>query len=150
LRIILSQKKKEKGKKMKKGTTTKYHPLDICIGQNIRIFRNKLKLSQLQLANKVAISCGAKFSYQQLQKYESGKNRISANYLLHFSLVLGVPIANFYNGYEQVIKVIEKIQQSYISIDQLSLIVSNIDDSAKKKLLQEIINQANPQFKYYS
>lgn len=56
------------------------------IGRRIRMFRRKEGMSQQNLGEKLGVS------YQQVQKYESGKNRISAEKLILVAQVLDIPI----------------------------------------------------------
>lgn len=60
------------------------HPTDLHIGRRIRLRRTLLGLSQQQLAGAVGVT------FQQIQKYESGANRISAARLYDLSRALGV------------------------------------------------------------
>lgn len=62
------------------------------IGQRIRERRKILKLNQSQLAELMG------FSYQQMQKYETGSSNISAGKLLWFAKILNVPPSYFYDG----------------------------------------------------
>ena len=62
------------------------------IGQRIRQRRKMLQLNQTQLAEMMG------FSYQQMQKYESGSSHVSAGKLLLLAKVLNVPPAYFYEG----------------------------------------------------
>ena len=62
------------------------------IGQRIRERRKLLRLSQGQLADMMG------FSYQQMQKYESGNSQASVGKLLQFARILNVPAAYFYEG----------------------------------------------------
>lgn len=66
--------------------------ISIIIGANIRAARKMRALSLKQLADELEIS------YQQLQKYESGRNRISATKLLMIAHSLGISISYFYRG----------------------------------------------------
>jgi len=66
--------------------------LDLEIGRRLRQSRLVEHLTQAQLAQKVGIS------FQQLQKYENGANRISASRLWSVSQALGLPITYFYEG----------------------------------------------------
>jgi transcriptional regulator with XRE-family HTH domain len=68
------------------------HPTDIHIGQRVREKRMALGLSQTALADKLQIS------FQQVQKYESGANRISGSRLWEMSQVLGEPVSYFFEG----------------------------------------------------
>jgi transcriptional regulator with XRE-family HTH domain len=68
------------------------NPVDIHVGQRVAVRRKLLKLSQTDLANHVG------YSYQQVQKYEKGANRVSASVLFEFSGALGVPASFFFEG----------------------------------------------------
>lgn len=63
---------------------------DIEIGRKIRTLRLERGLSQSRLANGIGLS------FQQLQKYESGANRVSAGRLQRIAELLGVPVTVFY------------------------------------------------------
>lgn len=65
---------------------------DKHIGQKLRELRNRHKLSLQQLAGKFGIA------YQQLQKYETGANRISARALYVMACYFKVPVSYFYEG----------------------------------------------------
>jgi len=66
--------------------------VDCHIGRRVRRRRRLLGLTQLQLGNSVG-TC-----LQQIQKYESGVNRVTAGKLYQISAALGVPIAHFFEG----------------------------------------------------
>jgi transcriptional regulator with XRE-family HTH domain len=68
------------------------HPMDMHIGRQMRLRRQILVLSQMDLAARLNIS------YQQLQKYETGRNRISASRLYQTAQCLGVPVGYFFEG----------------------------------------------------
>lgn len=70
------------------------HPVDVHVGQRVRQRRWMLGLTQHQLAERVGIR------FQQIQKYETGENRMSASRLWSLAKALGVPIAYFYEGLE--------------------------------------------------
>ena len=63
---------------------------DAYVGSRIRIRRKKLGLSQEKLAERIGISM------QQVQKYESGINRVSASRLQQISDTLGVAVSHFF------------------------------------------------------
>ncbi|WEO64054.1 helix-turn-helix domain-containing protein [Rhizobium rhizogenes] len=75
--------------------TQAIHPIDRHVGQQLRIIRIHSNLSQTELGHKVDLS------YQQIQKYESGKNRMSASVLYEIANCLNVPISRFYDGLPQ-------------------------------------------------
>jgi len=71
---------------------TKATKLDAEIGERIRIYRVTRKRSQSWLGEKI------KRSRQQVENYESGKNRISASCLLEVSKILKVSIEKFFSN----------------------------------------------------
>ena len=66
--------------------------IDAHIGQRIRRRRRQLGLTQ----NQLAVACGVRF--QQIQKYESGANRIAASRLWKIAQALQVPLGDFFDG----------------------------------------------------
>lgn len=71
------------------------HPVDAFVGKRIRQRRWMVGVTQQQLADKVGIK------FQQVQKYETGMNRVSASRLWDIAQVLGVEIAYFFDGIGQ-------------------------------------------------
>jgi len=72
------------------------HPVDIHVGQQIRHRRKLLGLTQQKLADAVGIR------FQQVQKYESGANRVSASRLWDLSRALNVPVTYFFDQLEKL------------------------------------------------
>ncbi|RPH72708.1 MAG: XRE family transcriptional regulator [Myxococcaceae bacterium] len=70
--------------------------IDEQIGLRIMQRRNQLKMSQSELGECLGIT------FQQIQKYERGLNRVSASALVFFAKALNAPIAHFYEGIEGV------------------------------------------------
>jgi transcriptional regulator with XRE-family HTH domain len=68
------------------------HPVDVHVGQRVAIRRKLLRMSQKDLAQHVG------YSYQQVQKYEKGLNRVSASVLYEFSNALSVDVSFFFEG----------------------------------------------------
>ena len=68
------------------------HPVDVHVGKRIRHRRWMIGMTQQQLADKVGIK------FQQIQKYETGMNRVSASRLWDISDALGVSISFFFEG----------------------------------------------------
>jgi transcriptional regulator with XRE-family HTH domain len=66
--------------------------IDLLLGRRLRNRRRLMGLTQNQLAVKVGVR------FQQIQKYESGANRISASRLWSFAQALEVPVAYFFDG----------------------------------------------------
>jgi transcriptional regulator with XRE-family HTH domain len=68
------------------------HPVDVHVGKRIRHRRWMNGTTQQQLAEKVGIK------FQQIQKYETGMNRVSASRLWDIAAVLDVPVSFFFLG----------------------------------------------------
>ncbi|MBC8129183.1 MAG: helix-turn-helix transcriptional regulator [Rhizobiaceae bacterium] len=68
----------------------KPNPVDIHVGSRVRLRRTMLGMSQEKLGEALGIT------FQQIQKYEKGSNRIGASRLQRISEVLNVPIAFFF------------------------------------------------------
>jgi transcriptional regulator with XRE-family HTH domain len=66
-------------------------PVDVHVGQRLRLRRSIMGVSQTQLAERVGLT------FQAIQKYERGENRISASRLYQFAQILGVPVAYFFD-----------------------------------------------------
>ncbi|WP_188482090.1 helix-turn-helix domain-containing protein [Marivita lacus] len=74
------------------------HPVDIHVGKRVRHRRWLVGMTQQQLAEKVGIK------FQQIQKYETGANRVSASRLWDIADALDVPVAFFFEGIEDAQK----------------------------------------------
>jgi transcriptional regulator with XRE-family HTH domain len=72
------------------------NPIDVHVGSRVRLRRNMLGLSQEKLGEAIGLT------FQQVQKYERGANRIGASRLLELSRVLGVPVSFFYDDTDPV------------------------------------------------
>lgn len=70
------------------------HPIDIHVGGRVRLRRTMLGMSQDKLAESLGLT------FQQIQKYEKGVNRIGASRVFEISRILGVPIQFFYDDYD--------------------------------------------------
>ena len=70
------------------------HPVDVHVGQRVRQRRWMIGITQQQLAERVGIK------FQQIQKYETGTNRISSSRLWDIAAVLEVPVSFFFDGLE--------------------------------------------------
>ena len=66
--------------------------IDAHVGARIRMRRQLVNMSQERLGELLGIT------FQQVQKYEKGSNRISASRLFYASKTLGVPVQFFYDG----------------------------------------------------
>jgi len=67
-------------------------PVDVLVGQNIRICRLQQNFSQTELGRRIGVT------FQQVQKYEKGANRVGASRLSQIAEVLGVPLLALFDG----------------------------------------------------
>ena len=68
------------------------HPVDILVGRRARERRTLAGMSQTAVAERLGLT------FQQLQKYEKGHNRISASRLYELAQIFDVPVSYFYEG----------------------------------------------------
>jgi transcriptional regulator with XRE-family HTH domain len=69
-----------------------HHPVDVHVGARLKMLRIQKQMSQTAVAERVGLT------FQQIQKYENGSNRISASRLVEFAQALSVPIRAFFEG----------------------------------------------------
>jgi transcriptional regulator with XRE-family HTH domain len=72
------------------------NPIDVRVGARLRLRRNMLGLSQEKLGEMIGLT------FQQVQKYERGANRIGASRLYELSRVLDVPVSFFFEDTDPV------------------------------------------------
>jgi transcriptional regulator with XRE-family HTH domain len=65
-------------------------PLDAMVGAKIRIFRIHRRISQTDLAEQIGVT------FQQVQKYEKGANRVGASRLSRIAAVLGISVGELF------------------------------------------------------
>ncbi|WP_159952664.1 MULTISPECIES: helix-turn-helix domain-containing protein [unclassified Rhizobium] len=65
-------------------------PIDIHVGEMIRLRRRAIGMSQERLGQGLGIT------FQQIQKYEKGTNRVGASRMLNLATILGVPVSYFF------------------------------------------------------
>ena len=69
-------------------------PVDVHVGMRVRTLRKSKKMSQTALAGELGLT------FQQIQTYERGYNRVSSSVLYRISKSLGEPISYFFDGLE--------------------------------------------------
>lgn len=70
------------------------HPVDIHVGKRLRMRRTIMGMSQDALGTAIGIT------FQQIQKYERGANRMGSSRLYEFARILGVDVSYFFEEYE--------------------------------------------------
>lgn len=119
---------------------------DVMIGKKLRQIRNMMGISQSSLANEVGVT------FQQVQKYEKGVNRISSGRLHDFAQILNINVQDFYDEIDsefsgKVSSFAEKDNSEFIKKDVFSSKETvnlvreyyKIKDTAKRKNILEII-----------
>jgi len=84
--------KKEKTMPSKKRSTATHH--DLALGRRLRKLRREKNLTQVEVGNMLGVT------FQQIQKYEQGTNRLKASDLMHLCKTLNVPIETFFGPSE--------------------------------------------------
>ena len=82
---------------------------DIHVGSRVRMARQLIGMSQEKLAEHLGIT------FQQIQKYEKGTNRVSASKLVYISRALHKPVAWFFEGIEQADEADNSLEQIFQS-----------------------------------
>lgn len=89
------------------------HPVDVHVGKRIRHRRWLVGMTQQQLAESVGIK------FQQIQKYETGMNRVSASRLWDIASSLSVPVAFFFEGLSDDAQVSDPVASGEVPLDIL-------------------------------
>ena len=103
------------------------HPVDIHVGGKIRIQRKTQGISQSALAETLGLT------FQQIQKYERGSNRVSASKLFEIANTLQVSIGYFFEGLERTAAGVVSIQ------DESSLILELMSERHGAELAKAFV-----------
>ena len=109
-------------------------PVDVHVGARIRLRRQVLKMSQERLGEQLGVT------FQQVQKYERGANRVGASRLWRLSQVLDVPVSFFFDGLTPEIEAGE-----FADNDQMPIVydfINSSDGVALAKAVSQIKNKA--------
>ncbi len=121
--------------------------IDRLVGQRLRWRRRELRLTQEKLGDLLNLT------FQQVQKYEKGVNRISAGRLYEVAAALGVPIGYFYDGASELLpstsgRVSENLDAgttpvlSPEAVELVTAFESITDPAMRKTLLDTVSNTA--------
>ncbi len=109
----------------------KPHPIDIYVGERIKLRRRALELSQDKVAKLIGVT------FQQMQKYEKGTNRTSASKLYEISKALSVPIQYFFDDFNDEEKILQKAP---IKDNRFLNVLVALKSIKKKKILDQLID----------
>jgi transcriptional regulator with XRE-family HTH domain len=113
---------------------TKVSPTDKHVGSRLRMRRLMLDMSQSDIAEALGLT------FQQVQKYEKGTNRISASRLQQLCRILQVPVAFFFEGAPQAIGLPKSTEVEAESPDYVRDFLSTSDGLALVKAFTRIRN----------
>jgi len=109
-------------------------PVDLHVGARVRLRRLLLGLSQSQLGDAIGMT------FQQVQKYEKGANRISASMLHRISHVLHIPISFFFDAMPDTIQImaVSDVEDVLIRPESADVLLHyyQIPESLRLSLLQ--------------
>jgi len=108
--------------------TGKPNPVDVHVGSRVRLRRTLLGLSQEKLGDALGLT------FQQVQKYERGANRIGASRLFDLSRVLDVPVSFFFD--DMTPDATERKPVVEIDIDEMSQSGFDVDPMARRETLE--------------
>ena len=111
------------------------HPVDVHVGQMVRQRRLQLGMTTRQLGDIVGVT------FQQIQKYESGADRISASRIWNIAAAIGVPVSSFFEGLNGQIPSVSKIRGDLFT-DNEALDVVNSDyaiPESKRRHLYDLV-----------
>ncbi|MGR3464248.1 helix-turn-helix domain-containing protein [Limimaricola sp.] len=111
------------------------HPIDTLVGKRVRQGRWLRGVTQQQLGD----AAGCKF--QQIQKYETGTNRVSASRLWDIAQALDLPVTYFYDDGKQATSQAEPVVDRETA-ELLRAILAVPDD--KRQAVLELVRSMNP------
>ncbi|MFK7746043.1 MAG: helix-turn-helix domain-containing protein [Roseobacter sp.] len=102
------------------------HPVDVHVGRKLKQVRTMRRLSQTDVARELDLS------FQQIQKYEIGSNRIAASRLYELSRILDVPTTYFFEGLDATTKTTSDRDPS---LEIVAALASIRDDNIKSRIV---------------
>ena len=117
-----------RGSRRGRTATGQPNPVDVHVGGRVRQRRTLLGMSQEKLGESIGLT------FQQVQKYERGANRIGASRLFDLSLVLDVPVAYFFEELPSQIRTHEG--QMQIGLSDLPQDALERDPMARRETLE--------------
>ncbi len=114
------------------------NPVDVHVGQRIRARRKALGVSQERLAGELGLT------FQQVQKYERGANRVSASKLWEIARALGSDLSSFFEGLNPTTGVAEPSTPFTHDLDpaptpegkELALLMPRLDRPRRRMLVE--------------
>lgn len=104
------------------------NPIDVHVGNRIRLRRTLLGISQVALAEAMGLT------FQQVQKYEKGANRVSSSRLFDLARILDVPVPYFFD--EMAASVEEQTPSMLMNQKKMPTLDQDRDSLAKRETLE--------------
>lgn len=101
------------------------HPVDIHVGKKLKQIRTLRRMSQTDVAKRLNLS------FQQIQKYEIGSNRIAASRLFELSRILDVPTSYFFEGLSEA----ETLKPRDNGVDIVNALAAIEDEKIKSRIV---------------
>jgi transcriptional regulator with XRE-family HTH domain len=116
------------------GRNMPIHPVDVHVGKRIQLRRKSMVMSQTELGRRLGVS------FQQVQKYESGVNRVSSSTLYEMAMTLEVPITFFFEGLDGLGNAEIDIGDAF-DRHAMGLVkrLRNLHDPSQKRLIGEML-----------
>lgn len=121
-----------RGRGRKRGSSA-YNPIDVHVGDRLRTRRTLLGLSQTTLSKGIGLT------FQQLQKYEKGTNRISASRLYGLSQLLGVDMDYFFDDMDRTTAKASPAQIGQKEAAKFAKTPSRSEDPLQKRETLELV-----------
>ncbi len=109
------------------------NPVDIHIGSRVRLKRQMLQMSQEKLGEYLGVT------FQQVQKYEKGSNRIGAGSLWRIAQIMGTPVSFFFEGLRD-----KEMQQGFAESQDDAIVYEFINSSDGVALIKAFAHVKDP------
>ena len=101
------------------------HPVDVHVGKRLKQIRTLRRMSQTDVAKRLNLS------FQQIQKYEIGSNRVAASRLFELSRILDVPTSYFFEGVAEV----DNVPSRDNGLDIVNALAAIDDEKIKSRIV---------------
>jgi transcriptional regulator with XRE-family HTH domain len=115
--------------------------IDLLVAHNIRILRLARHMSQAELADRLGVT------FQQVQKYEKGVNRVGSGRLVHIAGILDVPLTMLFDGVEGARRARTPSPLRLLADRQalrLAEAFARIEDGAMRRMVAQMVDMLAP------
>jgi transcriptional regulator with XRE-family HTH domain len=109
----------------RKEPTPRLDPLDVLVGRRIRTQRLVCNMSQSELGKRLGIT------FQQIQKYERGVNRVGAGRLQNIAKILGMPVSVFFGEDDATLEASPEAKEAILKFLNTARAVKLVKDFAR-------------------